>query len=122
MPQPLILTDPDLRIPGDRPYWTTPEMVDMTRGYGYPTWRSNEVGKMFGMSQGWMRKHLAYAYPIDGEPFVPLRTPGMHVYFRLWDIERWAHALAQHQVINGKRLEIVIALVKLFAQAHGYLR
>jgi hypothetical protein len=120
VPDPMIIADPSLRTPADREYWTSPEMYDPVKHS--PAFVVSEVAKaFFGMSPGWVRHHLLQHYEVDGEPFELPRTPAGHRYFRLWDIERWAHALAERRVIPGHHLELTVTAVKTTAQLHRYL-
>lgn len=115
MPEPMIIADPELRRPEGEEYWTSPEM-------DHPTWFIAEVAKsFFGMSPGWVRHHLRQRYECEGEPFEPPRTPSGDRVFRLWDIERWAYCLADHQIIDGRHLELSIQAVKTTAQLHGFI-
>lgn len=121
MPEPLIIADPSLRTPEGRTYWTSPEMG--APGTKRPlTFSVAEVAKsFFGMSPGWMRHHLRIEYLIEGEAFVAPRSAAGDRYFLLHDIERWAHALTEYGVLDGRHLELVIVAVKNTAQLHRFI-
>lgn len=119
MPDPMIVADPSLRMPQGQEYWTTAEMIDAR---GRPTFSVGEVAKcFFGMSGSWVRQQLRIDYEIHGEVFEPLRSPAGDRYFRLYDIERWAHALGDYGVIDGRHLELIIVAVKNTAQLYRFI-
>jgi hypothetical protein len=119
MPEPMIVADPALRTPPGSDYWTSPEMVDQ---HGAPTFSVQEVGKaFFGRSPGWVRAQLRTQVEVDGEMFRLERKPGGDRYFRLYDIERWAHGLAAAGRINGRHLELVIHVVRTNARLWSFI-
>lgn len=120
--QPLILADPELLTPPDRRLWTTPKMVNEQRMW--PTYSPHEVAKcFFGFSTAWLRKHLQARRNISDEFGViePPRKESGQMIFRLYDVERLAHAFAEHGVIDAARLGFVVRLVKTHAQMHRFL-
>lgn len=117
MPEPLIISRPDLILPPGKDYFTTPAMYDPARHR--PAFRPIEVAKIFfGMSRSWLDLHLDKGYQVEGRPFSLPRTPAGHQYFRLYDIEVFAHLLAERRVIQAGRLERVITLVKTVAELY----
>jgi hypothetical protein len=121
VPEPLILADPAIYMPEDRDFWTTPEMYDPVRRR--PAFMVKETANVFfGMSPQWLRKHLRIGSTIvDGEDWQPERSDSNYRLFRLYDIERIAHALAENRVITGQHLELVTIMVKTSAQMHHYI-
>jgi len=122
VPQPLILAQVDLRTPDGQDFWTTPEMWDPV--HHYPTFAVHEVAKcFFGMSPGWLRSHLRSTTStlLDEESVFPLRTTSGARMFRLWDIERLAHAFAVNRVITGRQLELTVMMVKTAARLHQFI-
>jgi len=41
--------------------------------------------------------------------------------FRLWDIERLAHAFAVNRVITGRQLELTVLTIKTVARLHQFI-
>lgn len=101
--------------------WTTPEMYDPDRKR--PAFTVQVVAEVFfGMSGPWLRKHQRQSSEsVDLGKVEPLRTEAKYHSYRLWDIERMAHAFASHQVIDGVHLERVVTMVRIVAQLYGYL-
>lgn len=122
MPEPLILADPDLRTPPDRPFWTTEEMVDDRRKW--PLYSVAEVSKIFfGRSANWLRLHLRDGSNVSDELGVvdcPRSAAGAR-QFRLYDIERLAHAFAHNGVVSAQELELTIIMVKAQAKIHHFI-
>lgn len=119
--QPLIMADPELVTPPDRPFWTEPWMVDDKKLW--PTYSSSEVAHcFFGRSTVWLAHRLCAGHHVTDEYTVdpPRRTSGYRAY-RLYDIETMAHAFAGHRAISVQRLEQSIRMVRLSARMHGYL-
>jgi hypothetical protein len=76
----------------------------------------------FGMSGPWLRKWQRQANTSPELGTVePLRTEAKYHSYRLYDIERMAHAFASHQVIDGVHLERVVTMVRTVAQLYGFL-
>lgn len=122
MPEPMIIGDPELVSKAESDYWTTPEMFDAAREW--PSFRTSEVGKcFFGMSPGWVRKYVGRGFQTDGEVFQTLlsRNGRDHIW-RLYDIERWAHALAENRIISGQQLELTIGIVIAVARLHRFVK
>lgn len=119
-PQPMIYSDPALCPPG-REFWTTPQMVSGPRGR--PTFGADEVAKVFfGTTGSWVRARLNEKHEFEvGVPFEPPRNPSGHRMFRLYDVEVWAHVLAQARVITGRQLELAVAAVRDVARIHDFI-
>lgn len=120
MPEPLIIADPALHTPPDREFWTTPEMLNE---HGRPKFGVSEVAKcFFGRSPFWARRLLQQRWEDpEGNLFEVPRSASGDRWFRLYDIERWAHILAHHTVLDGRQLELVVFMVKTNAQLHGFI-
>lgn len=104
-----------MQHPQGRQYWTTPEM-------NQPTFTTQAVTKVFfGRSTVWLRK--AFSQGRIGDLEIPRREhdPRNSREFRLYDIERLAHALAASHTIDGQRLERAVQIVRLVAQQHSYI-
>lgn len=125
MPDQIIFDNsPGSAFPPQGRYWTTPEMLDTKRFV--PTYTQSEVARcFFAHTASWLRRQYAagHHHLIDeDEPVEPLANPSSgRPAYRLYDIERLAHALAQHQVITGRELELVVLLVKTSARLYQYL-
>lgn len=106
-----------------------------------PIFTVQEVAKFFfGKSSDWMRwriqpdKPPAKAsdeekanwvprYPngmlvLDGEPLPERRTKSNYRYYTLADVEKMAHALKQHNAIDGHTLNTAVSLVKYVAEQY----
>lgn len=118
----MILAVPNMLTPGDREFWTSPEMYDPIRHH--PAFKISETARcFFGMSPGWLRKHVKQGYEWDGEVWQPPRTPANDMYFRLFDIELFAHILASTDppVITGWHLQLTMTIVKSVAQLNHFI-
>lgn len=124
MPEPMVLVDAAVRTPPDRPFWTTEDMWDPDRWW--PTW-SNSTAAMtfFGFSKHTLIRHLGNGNncsELTGAVEPPRRPGGVAPWaWRLYDIERMAHALAANHAINGSKLARAVLIVKTCAELHGYL-
>ena len=107
---------------------TTPEMFDHDRFV--PAYNQSEVARcFFGRSPSWLRKHQMLHHTLlpgesggPGELVEPLRNPSTgRPAWRLYDIERLAHALAAHRVITGRELELAVTMVTTSAKIYSYL-
>lgn len=122
MPEPMILATPDMLTPGGREFWTSPEMYDPKEHH--PAFKISETARcFFGMSPGWLRKHARMGYEWDGQVWQPPRTPANDMFFRLYDIELFAHILATHpqHVLTGQQLQLTITIVKSVAQLNHFI-
>lgn len=130
-PEPLVVASPDLISPPDRRFWTD-ETMD------HPRYSVSEVAKFFfAKGPDWLRwrenpqpppgktrEEMEYPdgwFILDGEKLEPKRTDAGARYYRLWDVERMAHALAQNEAIDGSVLQRVIRLIKTEAELYGHL-
>jgi hypothetical protein len=88
-----------------------------------PAYSISETAKcFFGMSPGWIRWRLRQRFTdAAGVAFELERSPAGDRYFRLYDIERWAHMMADHQALSTRHLELVIMAVKVNAQLHEFI-
>lgn len=95
-----------------------------------PTFRISEVARFFfARSADWMRWLDSLASPsepygvftLDGEPLKIKRTASGSRVYTLADIERLAHALLEHDKIDGRQFSATIALVKWQAYNYGVL-
>ena len=124
MPEPMVLVDAAVATPPDRLFWTTEEMFDPERWW--PSWSTNSVAMtFFAVSRHTVVRHLREGHNISaatGE-VMPLRRPGgvERYAWRLFDIERFAHALAANGRIRGHKLSRAVLMVKTCAELHGYL-
>lgn len=114
----MIIADPQGLLPEGRRYWTSsPHQAS-------PIYVTGEVARVFfGRSPEWLKKHLRlrdYPTPEEGD-VTPRKGPNGYYEWRLYDIERMAHALAINRHIDGQRLELVIRMVRTNAQLHGVL-
>lgn len=120
--EPMFIESPSAVTPHSGSFlWTTPEMYDPVRKR--PAFTVQVVAEVFfGMSGPWLRKWQRQANTSPELGTVePLRTQAKYHSYRLYDIERMAHAFASHQVIDGVHLERVVTMVRTVAQLHGYL-
>lgn len=102
--------------------WTSPEMFDPQRGE--PAFYSAEVARFFfGRSPVWLRHHLWRQHLVldAWSVGIPRTVTADQRRWRLYDIERAAHALAQGGFIKVEHLVRVIEIVKLVAQNYRYL-
>lgn len=120
MSEPLVIADPELLAPPGQRFWTTAEMVDKK---GRPTFTISEVSKFFfARTVYWARwaQHKGLLV-LDGEPLeVPTTVAGAKA-FRLYDVERMAHALAANGAIDGQQFARSVILVKTCGQNWGFL-
>jgi hypothetical protein len=120
MPEPMVLATPEMITPGDSEFWTSPDMYDSIRHH--PAFRISETARAFyGMSPGWLRKHVKVGYEWDGQLWQPPRTATNDMYFRLFDIELFAHILAEEHVISGQHLKLTVTIVKSVAQLNHFI-
>lgn len=120
MTEPLVIADPALLFPEGQQFWTTPEMVN---GQGRPVFTISVVAEVFfARSVHWARLMQRKGWMVlDGEPLeIPTTTAGAKA-FRLYDIERMAHALAENGGIDGQQLSRTVLLVKTVAQNYGFI-
>lgn len=102
-----------------------------------PIFTVQEVAKFFfGRSADWMRWRISPDKPptnasadwepkyphgmlvLDGEPLPERRTKANYRYYTLADIERMAHALKQHDAIDGSALANTVSIVKYVAKQY----
>lgn len=108
--------------PPEGAFWTSPEMYD--EHTGEPGFTINEVARLFfGKSRQWLRRNVwMRGLMLDGEPvIIPREADNGFLRWRLYDIERTAHGLAQSGYLQIGQLERVIGIVKLVAQNYNYL-
>lgn len=121
--EPVIIGTIEVR-PGDNPLWSSP-------GMDGPTWRIHEVAKtFFGRSPGWLRKHLRPVPSKSGEArhyvsseygtVKPHRSDNGSHEFRLYDIERLAHAFFEHNVIEPERLAYTLKAIRAVMGLWGF--
>lgn len=118
---PATLVQDDLEPP-DGEFWTRPEWYDEVTGE--PGYTLSEVARFFfARSTSWMRHHVWRQHLVlDGEPIgIPRDSSNNYLRWRLYDVERTAHALAQNGYLQLDQLSRVIGLVKLVAQNYKYL-
>lgn len=120
----LAMLDPGALPPRDRDMWTTPEMYDEDREW--PSYSAQQVAQIFfGMTTGWMRKHIMLRHHISmsGEDVVkPPRSKTSNANkWRLYDIEKMAYIFAERDIITPLKLAYVVRMVRLQAQIHGFL-
>jgi hypothetical protein len=115
MPDPYVLVDPGAIEPPGRQYWTTPEMAP-------PLFATHVVATVFfARTVAWLKDHLNRGHSITAEGDVrPQKALNGHYAWRLYDIERFAHALAQQGLINGRRAELVVQLVRTTARLYEH--
>lgn len=90
------------------PYWNTLGVCQTFFGRQSPRWLINQV-------------YAGHA-TLDGEPFrVPRRVDTDKRHWRLVDVERVAHGLAQNGYIGVDQLVRVIQQVKLVAESWGFI-
>lgn len=136
--EPLLLTTQDLIHPSDRRFWLDDDMFFTDkRGLPIPRFSVQEVSKcFFGKGPDWLRwrsradtkgKHPEGFFVLDGEPLPVKRLPNKGKndttarYYTLADVERMAHALAQHGAIDGGELANIVLMVKTCARIYGVL-
>lgn len=102
----------DSRLPTDH---FILEGVDVGRE---PTFSVSEVGKVFfARSPHWVRwRERKGDFVLDGVDVSGDRADGGARRYNLADIEKMAHALAQHGSIDGAQLNIALLMVQLQAQ------
>lgn len=113
----MIIADPRGLLPEGRRYWTTPTSRQ-------PTYTTHIVARVFfGRSPAWLKKHLMLRDYTEQDEGDVAPTKGTNGYFewRLYDIERMAHALTATHHIDGARMELVITMVRTNAQLHGVI-
>lgn len=120
MTEPLVIADPALLSPPGQRFWTTPEMVDAK---GRPTFPIGVVAEVFfARSVHWARLMQTKGWMVlDDEPLDIPKTEAGAKAFRLYDIERMAHALADNGAIDGQQLSRTVLLVKTVGQNWGFL-
>jgi hypothetical protein len=106
---------------GKNPLWSTPDMYDSESRH--PAFAMHEVARcFFGRSVGWLRKHLNPVTTVSAGTVMnnlsrrwglvqPLRTDAGAQVFRLYDIERLAHALYENGVLDEERFLSTISIV-----------
>lgn len=117
MTTPYVLVDPGAHMPPGRLYWTSPEM-------DRPTFHTAEVARVFfGRSSKWMKRALSAQFSVSAEDgdVRPVKGSNGYYIWRLYDIERMAHALAANRLpgMTGQRLELVITVVHAVARMQG---
>lgn len=107
-----IVVVADSRLPTDH---FILEGVDVTRE---PLFSVSEVGKVFfARSPHWVRwRERKGEFVLDEEDVAGQRTDGGSRVYNLEDIEKIAHALAQHGAIDGNQLNLALLTVQLQAQ------
>lgn len=106
-----------------------------------PIFTVQEVAKFFfGRSSDWMRWRISPDKPastaspevkanwvpkypfgmlvLDNEPLPVRRTKSNYRYYTLHDVERMAHALKQHNAIDGASLNTTIKIVRAVAEQY----
>jgi hypothetical protein len=100
------------------------EGIDVTRE---PLFTVSEIAKFFfGRSAHWVRWQEGqghFTLTKDGEkvPVGDRRTESGARVYALSDVEDIAHALAEHQAINGRQLNDVMLILSTNARIWGYL-
>lgn len=103
-------------------FFTTDAMYNPRTGE--PGYTIHEVARFFfGRSRIWLQKHVWGGHLVlDGEPVkIPREEGNDYLRWRLVDIERTAHALAQNGYLKVEHLQRVIGIVLLVAQNYHYL-
>lgn len=91
---------------------------------GEPGYVAHEVARVFfARSVHWLRKHVWERHLIlDGVPLlIPRDEHSGYLRWRLYDVERTAHALVQNGHLQVEQLQRAIGIVKLVAQNYNYL-
>lgn len=117
--------------PPGRRFWLEDKDMPRNRKNAIkPTFRISEVGRFFfARSADWMRWLDGLAtvdephgvFTLDGKPLQIKRTASGSRVYTLADIERLAHALLEHDKIDGRQFAATIALVKWSAFNYGVL-
>lgn len=121
-PEPIQVFVTNVEIPDTATgLWTNETMVGMD---GEPSWFTSDVARFFfGRDPRWLRWCLAIGgTTFDGMPIKIPRSRGQYRRWRLYDIERLAHGLAQHGHIQVTQLVRVIEIIKLVAQNYHYIK
>lgn len=89
---------------------------------GGPVFSVGEVGRFFfARTSHWMRwVEREGKLVLDGEVVAQSRSDAGSRVYTLSDVEEAAHALAQNKAITGSQLRLVLALVAIQAELHGY--
>ena len=112
MPRPMVMERPDLRLPEGQDFFTDATMVR-------PTFSRQETAKFFfARSTRWLIKQMIDGnLTLDGKRLViPQVGPQKHYKFRLYDVERTAHALFECGILKLSDFESALLLVKIVAQ------
>lgn len=138
---PWVVRDP--RLPDDRDWILTEDMIPTdAKGMPIPMLRIGPVTQIFfGKNSSWFyylmapREIVGYDkdhnairevrkeswMTLDGEPLDFRKDKSGNRYLSLADVERFAHAVAQNQRIDGAQLQRVLLMVKTCAQQHGII-
>lgn len=101
---------------------------EKAKAKGRPVKKVDPYYKACGMnpaqhSTGLARKHKGHwRMMLDGELLTPIRTGSNARKYDLSVIEKIAHALASHNVIDGNQLRQALTIVRAQAEMHGYLQ
>ena len=89
-----------------------------------PTFSVSQVAEtFFARTSYWLRwRESKDGFVFDGKPVVPMRTEGGARVYRLPDIERMAHGLAQQHLIGGEELVKIIRVIYAVADLWGYIK